>query len=92
MNKYLRVYNDSAILNRELEFPANLVWAEISFECPLVVKNNVTPSVVNVTRLYVIDDNMKIKLAGELHHASPCSDLSINKSLNLTIGYIGDQC
>ena len=23
---------------------------------------------------------------------SPCSDLSTNKSLNLTIGYIGNQC
>ena len=30
----------------------------------------------------------------EVSYASPCSDLSSNKSLNLTIGYIiiGDQC
>ena len=49
-------------------------------------------SIVNVTRLFVIDDVMKIKLATKWHYASPCSDLSTNKSLNLTIGYIDDQC
>ena len=61
----------------------------VRFEHPLVVK---TASIVNISRLYVIDDVMKIKLAKECHHTSPCCDLSTNKSLNLTIGYIGDQC
>ena len=28
MNEYLRVYNDSAVLNRVLEFPVTLVWTE----------------------------------------------------------------
>ena len=50
------------------------------------------PSSVNVTRLYVIDDIMKIKLATEWHYVSPCSDLSTNKSLDLTIGYTGEVC
>ena len=37
---------------------------------------------------------MKIKLAAELRHASPYNDLSTNKSLKLSIGYIhvGIQC
>ena len=58
----------------------------------LSCKNDVTPSIVTVTRLYVIDDGMKIKLATEWRHAGPCSDLSTNKSLNLTSGYICGQC
>ena len=40
---------------------------------------------------YVIDDVMKIKLATEWRHIG-CSDLSTNKSLSLTIGYIGEVC
>ena len=40
----------------------------------------------------MIDDVMKIKLMTEGSHASMCSDLSTNKSLNLMIGYIGNQC
>ena len=40
--------------------------------------------------LYVIDDVMEMKLATEWRHASPCKDLSNNKSLNLSIGYIGE--
>ena len=43
---------------------------------------------------YVIDDVMKIKLATEWRHAGPCPvravSLSTNKSLSLTIGYIGE--
>ena len=54
------------------------------------------PSVVNVTMGYVIDDVMRIKLATEWSQAGPfpslCSDLSANKSLSLTIGYIGEVC
>ena len=42
-------------------------------------KNDLTPSIVNVIRLYVIYGVMKIKLA-----TSTCSDLSSNESLNLT--------
>ena len=41
---------------------------------------------------YMIDDVMKFKLATEWRHAGPCSDLSTNKSLSLTIGYIGEVC
>ena len=59
-------------------------------------KNNVTLSTFNVTMPYVIDDVMKIKLATKWHHAShvssPCCDLSTDKSLNLTIGYLGEVC
>ena len=55
-------------------------------------ENDVTLSIVNVTRLYMMDDDMKIKLATKWRHINPCSVLSTNKSLNLTIGYIGIQC
>ena len=58
-----------------------------SFSC----KNDAKLSNVNITRLYVIGDVIKIKLMSEWCHTSPCSD-STNKSLNFTIGYIGDQC
>ena len=37
-------------------------------------KNDVTSSVINVTRLYIIDVDMNIKLAIELRQASPWSD------------------
>ena len=50
----------------------------------IICKKDVKPSVVNVTRQYTIDKIMKIKLATEWRL---CSDLSTNKSLNLTIGY-----
>ena len=50
------------------------------------------PSIVDVSMPYVIDDIMKIKLATEWRHTSPYSDLSTNKSLSLTIDYIGDVC
>ena len=46
--------------------------ASISF------KNGGTPSKLNITRLYVIDDVMKIKMAAKWHHAGLCSDLSTN--------------
>ena len=49
-------------------------------------KHNVALSIVNTAMLYVMDDVMKIKLAADCHNASACSDLSTNKSLNLTIG------
>ena len=83
MNEYFRVYSDSAILNRVLEFPATLLiciclrifWTSIS------CKNVVAPSFAKVTRLYLIDDIIKNKLAPKWRHASPCSDLSTNKSL-----------
>ena len=39
-----------------------------------------------------MDDNMKIKLATKWCHINLCSDLSTNKSPNLTIGYIDIQC
>ena len=62
-------------------------------------KNDTKLSIVNHTWPNVIDDVMKIKLTTECRHASccpvcalACSDLSINKSLNLTIGYIGEVC
>ena len=35
-------------------------------------KNDVTPYSVNVTMPYVIGDIIKIKLATEWRHASPC--------------------
>ena len=41
---------------------------------------------------HIIDDVMKFKLATEWRHAGPSSDLSTNKSLSLTIGYIGEVC
>ena len=79
-----------------LEFPVTLVVTEthvfIYVLESISSKNDVTLFIVNVTRLYVIDDVMKIKLATEWRHTCPCSDLSTNKSLNLTIGYMGDQC
>ena len=39
----------------------------------------------------MIYDIIKIKLASKYCQASPCSDLSTKKSLNLTIGYLGNQ-
>ena len=81
MNKSFRVHNDSAILNRALAFllfGLKQVFC-VSFEYPLVVKNNITPSIVKVTRLYMIDAVMKIILATERRQASPCSVLSTNK-------------
>ena len=50
----------------------NPSWAETPFERTKVVKNDVTPSSVNVTKPYVIGDIIKIKLATEWRHASPC--------------------
>ena len=35
----------------------SMFWTTISY------KNNITPSIINATRLYVIDDLMKIKQA-----------------------------
>ena len=69
MNESFRVYNDSAIWNSLLEFPVTLAWTEThNFTCILKVTNckiDVTLSIVNVTRPYVIDDFMKIKLVTE---------------------------
>ena len=58
----------------------------------LFVKNEVTPFIVNVTRLYMIADIMKIKLVIECCHAISCSDISTNNSPNFTIGFIDNQC
>ena len=53
------------------------------------------PSIVNVAMPYVIDDVMKIQTGNRMtsRQSMPClcSDLSTNKSLSLTIGYIGEQ-
>ena len=92
MNKSFRVYNDSSILIRALEFPVILVLILRTFWTSIRCWKDITPSIANVTRLYMIDDVMKIKLATEWRHANLCSDHSTNKSLKLTIGYIGDQC
>ena len=60
MNESFRVYNDSAILNRVLEFPVTLFWTETRilgiFWISISGKNNVKPSFVKVTRLYVVDE------------------------------------
>ena len=50
-------------------------------------KNDVMPSNVNSTRLSgtVVVINLK-------RHASPCSDLLLNISLDFTTGYIGSVC
>ena len=54
------------------------------------------PSIVNETMLYVIDDSMKIQTGDQMmsRRSVPCpfSDLSTNKSLSFTIGYIGEVC
>ena len=61
MNESFRVCNDSAISNRVLEFLVLLFGLKrvyyICFERQLAVKTT-----VNIARLYVIDDVMKIKL------------------------------
>ena len=36
--------------------------------------------------MVVTEEIINIKLAAKWHHISPCSDLTTNKSLNLTIG------
>ena len=77
MNERFRVHNNSALLNRVLEFPITLVLYGLKhvlsmFWMSINCKNGVAQYIVNVTRLYVIDDVMKIKLATEWHHASPC--------------------
>ena len=59
-------------------------------------ENNVTPSIVNDTVSYVLNDVMKNKTGdgttSSRSEPSPCSDLSTNKSLSLTFGYIGEVC
>ena len=40
---------------------------------------------------YMIFDIIKIKLATKWRHG-PCSDLSTNNSLGLTIGYMDEVC
>ena len=86
-----------------LEFPTTLIWTEthvfMYVSTTISCKNNVTQSITNVTRLYVIDDVIKSNWRSNDVMAdsaqtvpSQCSDLSTNKSLNLSIGYIGDQC
>ena len=86
MNESFRVCNDSAISNRVLEFSVLLFGLKrvyyICFERQLAVKTT-----VNIARLYVIDDVMKIKLASKWRPASPSTDLSPNISLNLAIEY-----
>ena len=74
MNENFRVYNDSAILNRVIEFPETLVWTEmhIMFWTTLSCEYDATPSITNVTRLNVMDDFMKIKLAAKWRLASLC--------------------
>ena len=76
MHESFSVYNASAILNRALEFPIILFRTKMRiFMYVLNViscKNDVTLSFVNVTRLYLIDSVMKIKLATKCRHASPC--------------------
>ena len=32
MNEFFRVYNDSAILNRALEFPVTVVWIQVRIQ------------------------------------------------------------
>ena len=63
MNESFRVYNNSTILNRALDIFRLNVYFYVLFECAFIVKNNVTLSIVNFTRLYMIDDIMIIKLA-----------------------------
>ena len=66
MSIYFGVYNDSAIFDRALEFLVTFIWTEtrfyVRFERPLVVKTT-SPSIVNNTMLYLIDDVMIIKLS-----------------------------
>ena len=47
MNESFRICNDSAILERVLEFPALLFGLKRVISC----KNDVTPSIANITRL-----------------------------------------
>ena len=76
MNESFIGYNDSAILNRLAEFPATLFRLKPvflrTFWTSSSLKNDVTPSIVNVTMRYIIDDVMKFKLATEWRHAGPC--------------------
>ena len=62
MNKSFTVYNESAILNRLTKCPVTLVQTEMRvlrmFWTTISCKNDVTPSIANVTSLYVIDDQM----------------------------------
>ena len=61
-------------------------------ERSLVVKNEVTPSNVNITRLYGIVDVIKNQTGGRMmlnDVTSLCSDLLLNMLLDVTIGYIG---
>ena len=51
MDDSLRVYKDYAILNRELEFPINLVWTETGIFTSISCKNNAPQSNVNITML-----------------------------------------
>ena len=78
------------VLYRTLEFPKNLVWTE-SHMCTYTFtsrENDDTPSNANITRIYGKYGVIKIKLVAECCHASPCSDLLLKKSVELTIGYI----
>ena len=70
MNDSFRFYKDSTILSvRPFKFHVNFFWAKhvvlhnIYFELSLVVhvKNDFTPSNVNITKLYGTDDVIKNK-------------------------------
>ena len=84
MDTSFRVNNDSTILNRALKFPIALVWTETHmFWMFISYKNDDNLSIVNVTRLYMIDHRRHENQTGaEWHNASLCSDLSTNKSLH----------
>ena len=54
-----------------------------------------TASNVNITRLYGIVDVIKNQTGGQMtlnDVTSPCSDLFLNMSLDVTIVYIGRVC
>ena len=73
INESFLVYNEYAILNRLSEFPTTLFETKTrilrTFRTSNSCKNDVTPSIVNVTMPYVIDEGMEIELAIELRQA-----------------------
>ena len=99
MNESFKDCNDSAIFIKELEIPATLVWA-VTHIFTYVLRR------LAVKRRYAVYCQRYNAVCDRLRHEnqtgdrmtsrksvpSPYSELSNNKSLNSSIGYIGEVC
>ena len=99
MSEFFIVYNDAVILNRLSEFPATLVGLDWNayFYDNLIVKWLQKRRYAVYCHSAVCDrwrheNQTGDRITSRRSVPSPCSDLSTNKSMSLTIGYIGEVC